>query len=69
MMVYPQTSQDNWFNVRQIWKRFHRCVRGPMTNIFSAMKNTIRHDLLQDKPSSGYSLRERVHNFVLTNRY
>ena len=37
---------------------------------FSAIKNNTRHvlhHLLQDKPSSGYSLRERVHNFVLPN--
>ena len=35
---------------------------------FSAIKNNTRHvlhHLLQDKPSSRYSLRERVHNFVL----
>ena len=39
---------------------------------FFAIKNNnntrhVLHHLLQDKPSSGYSLRERVHNFVLPN--
>ena len=102
--------------VRQIWKRYHRCVRGLMTS-FSPQSKTILgmcyitfskttfsghfqketknffNAAVADsasevsmhqrrytntryyyyyyyyyyKPSGGYSLRERVHNFVLPN--